>query len=264
MPSIEQNRQAWNVDYPWEEGGDEWSQAWGSPAMQWYGTILPRIQRCVSTDSILEIACGFGRWTWYLKDLCQRLVAVDLSAKCVAASRQRFAADSHVEIQLNDGASLDCVADESINFVFSCDSLVHADSAVLSGYLSEIPRVLRKDGFAFLHHSNLGAYAPIHTACRLVPELRDVLQQLDILDDSVHWRDLEVSAPLIEALAEDHGLRCISQELVPWGTKQLQIDCFSMIVRADGPFVRANRILRNVDFMRDANKLRQLGELYAE
>ena len=49
------------------------------------------------------------------------------------------------------------VDDESIDFAFSADSLVHADLDVIAAYLSELARTLRPNGVGFIHHSNLGA-----------------------------------------------------------------------------------------------------------
>jgi hypothetical protein len=48
------------------------------------------------------------------------------------------------------------IAEESVDFVYSFDSLVHADAGVLEGYLSQFPRILSETGVAFIHHSNLG------------------------------------------------------------------------------------------------------------
>jgi len=39
----------------------------------------------------LEIAPGHGRWTQFLQRLCQSLVAVDISEKCVEHCKTRFA-----------------------------------------------------------------------------------------------------------------------------------------------------------------------------
>ena len=77
--------------------------------MQWHGTIFPRIKPHVPTSRILEIACGYGRWTQYLKDLCKHLIVIDLSAECVQACRQRFYESLHIEYHENDGKSLDMI-----------------------------------------------------------------------------------------------------------------------------------------------------------
>ena len=59
-----------------------------------------------------------------------------------------------------DGSSLRGVGDESVDLVFSFDSLVHADAMTMDAYVGECARVLRNDGVAFLDHSNLAACVP--------------------------------------------------------------------------------------------------------
>src|SRR5438128_1034565 len=66
-----------DIDYDWKERGEEWSAPWGGSAAQWSGTILPRIRECLPASTILEIAPGFGRWTHYLREHCERLHVVD-------------------------------------------------------------------------------------------------------------------------------------------------------------------------------------------
>jgi SAM-dependent methyltransferase len=107
MPTVEQNYEVWDREYGWSQQGDEWSGPWGSAEAQWRWTVAPRIRSCVPAGTILEIAPGFGRWTHYLKDLCTRLVVVDLSERCIEACRQRFAAESHIAYHVNDGRSLE-------------------------------------------------------------------------------------------------------------------------------------------------------------
>ncbi len=152
--------------------------------------------------------------------------------------------------------------DRSINFAFSYDSLVHADPPVLNAYLSQLARILTNDGAAFFHHSNLGEYAPIYAGVRQMPELREPLQQLEAIEEQLHWRDPGVSASLVANLAEDYGLACISQEIVPWGTKRAQIDCFSTLVPLGSSLARENRIFRNADFMDEAAYVAELSDLY--
>ena len=157
MPSVEENYRAWNETYPWKSGGDEWSQPWGSAANQWYALILPRIYHFLPAEHILEIAPGYGRWTQFLAQQATVLSVVDLSEKCITQCRERFAQYDHLRYYVNDGKSLSNIADDSVDFVFSFDSLVHADMHIIQAYISEIRRVLRSGGAAVIHHSNLGA-----------------------------------------------------------------------------------------------------------
>jgi hypothetical protein len=125
-----------------------------------------------------------------------------------------------------------------------------------------IQRILTKDGVAFIHHSNFGEYAPAYAKIRDVPDLEEMLIQSDILEQSTHWRDASVDAKKVETLSTAQGLSCISQEIVPWSTKKMFIDCMSTIVRNDSSLARTNRIWRNANFMQEANNLLQLSELY--
>jgi hypothetical protein len=65
---------------------------------------------------------------------------------------------SAVQFLLTDGKTIPAtVPANSIDFVFSADSLVHADADVIGTYLKEIRRVMSNDAIGFLHHSNFGA-----------------------------------------------------------------------------------------------------------
>jgi ubiquinone/menaquinone biosynthesis C-methylase UbiE len=262
MPTVDANKKVWDREYKWTNRGDEWSVAWEGPFMQWYGTILPRIHRFIPTDSILEIACGYGRWTQFLKDMCHNLVVIELSKKCIQVCRQRFSECSNIEYHLNDGKSLEMISDASIDFVFSFDSLVHADESVLKSYISQLPRILKDEGVVFIHHSNLGECYPSHSIIRRISKLEGLLRRLRILEKSTHWRDSGVSAKVVEDLAEEHGLKCISQEVINWGTKRALIDCFSTIVKNTSSLALNNRVLRNANFMHEVRNLSQLSSLY--
>jgi hypothetical protein len=77
MPTVEWNLNQWGAVSNWANEGDSWSARWGGVEMQWYGSIFPRIQRFLPVETILEIAPGFGRWTQYLKEHCQSLIAAE-------------------------------------------------------------------------------------------------------------------------------------------------------------------------------------------
>ena len=262
MPTIEANRQHWGQDYDWPQQGEEWSSAWGGAEAQWFGTILPRIHAFTPTNTILEIAPGFGRWTQYLKDLCRHLIVVDLNEKCIEVCKEKFSSDSHITYYVNDGRSLSMIPDDSLDFVFSFDSLVHAEAPVLETYLGELAKKLKPDGVGFIHHSNLGEHRLRWSLKSRAPyKIIKFLTKQGFLQDS-HWRALTMTASLFERFCENVGLQCVSQELVNWGG-QLPIDSFSLFTRKGSIWARPNRILRNRIFMREANHISQLSQLYS-
>lgn len=261
MVSVVENKALWDGSYRWTEAGDEWSAPWGTVAMQWHGTIMPRIQRFVPADTILEIACGHGRWTEYLMRHCNRLIGVDLSDECIQACKRRFARESEMRFFTNDGTSLAMVPDESVDFIFSFDSLVHVDSKVMEAYLRQFARILRKDGAAFIHHSNNGECAPYHP--RRIPKLRYLLRVLHMLEFQ-HLRDLSVSAAKVEQIAQRHGLVCAGQEIHTWLTTRTYLDCFSVLVRRDSARAgRGNAVIRNRNFSEEARRWSSLSGIYS-
>jgi len=261
MATLEENKRIWDGKYEWPEGGDEWSAAWGGARMQWYGTLLPRIHAFVPVGSMLEIACGYGRWTQFLKDLCTDMTVVDLSESCISACRKRFANETHIKYVVNNGKSLDMVPDESQDFVFSFDSLVHAEAPVLKNYITQLRRILKPTGVAFIHHSNLGEY-PIYSQITPFSKKHKLLAKLGVMEENTHWRANGVTGQAVADHAATQGLRCISQEMVNWGTKKALIDCFSTIVRDDSPLCRETEVVRNPNAMAEAETLLKLSKLY--
>ena len=289
MPTIEENQLVWDNAYDWSAAGDEWSGAWGTPEMQWYSTLLPRIHAFLPAPTILEIAPGFGRWTHFLKDRCDRLVVVDLSERCIEACKERFRTDTHITYHVNDGRSLAMVEDHSIDFAFSFDSLVHADASVLQAYLEQLATKLTPDGVAVLHHSNSGEYARsapllrklpgsgkagslglLGAYVRYAPRLRKVpvgrqllagLHRLGLVD--LYWRDRTVSAATFRAQAEAAGLRCASQELIGWLRTRRLIDCISVVTPAGSRWARPTVVVRNPRFMREAEQAHAIAPAYS-
>jgi SAM-dependent methyltransferase len=227
--------------------------------MQWYGSILPRVQRHLPAGTVLEIACGYGRWTNFLRQHCDRLIGVDLVGQCVQACRKRFDGDKRLSFVQNDGRSLEFVQDGSVDFVFSFDSLVHVDPSAIHGYLSQFSRILRPGGTAFLHHSNLAAY-PLQARILYTPKVRRVFSTLRITERQHHNRDPSMSAERMVKIASDCGLTVSGQECVTWRTRRMLLDCLTTLQNGAEGAVR--QPIRNRDFMREASMWKKLRVIY--
>lgn len=266
MPTIEENKAKWDGSYHWREMGDRWSEPWGNPEMQWHASILPRIHAFLPAKRILEIAPGFGRWTAHLKDHCEELVIVDLSEKCIEACKNRFSQNerdaSRITYHVNDGRSLEMVPDDSIDFVFSYDSMVHVERDVIEAYLAQIAKKLTRDGVCFIHHSNAGKYAAYFKLVRAILPLK-IIFRLFGLETKTHGRALSVDANSFRAVAEAAGLRCITQELINWQSPLL-IDCHSVVVRSDSQWGSGYKRWENSSFMKEARHIRRMAPLYSK
>ena len=246
MPSVDENTGHWAA-YDWKAGGDEWSEVWGGAAFEWWGALFPRLHGLLPAGTVLEIAPGYGRWTQFLAPMSRALVVVDVTEKCIAACRERFAGYRHIEYHVNDGRSLPPLADRSIDFAFSFDSLVHVEADVLESYVAQLAPKLAPDGVGFFHHSNVGAFADPSTGTLSIP--------------NDHWRATTVSAAGFEEMCRRAGLVCIAQELVNWGGPHLT-DCLSVFTPQGSS--RAGLRLRssNPEFMAEAAALKRLSKTW--
>jgi len=98
-----------------------------------------------------------------LRPLAQTIDMVDVNDIHIEICRKRFGdqmAGCRFRYHLTDGNGLPGIADSAISFVYSWDSMVHFDKLVVRSYMTEIARVLKRGGSAFLHTSNYGALAP--------------------------------------------------------------------------------------------------------
>jgi len=237
MASVIDNYDMWNDRYKWPQQGDEWSEPWGGPDPQWRHTVLPRISALLPAATILEIAPGHGRWTQFLHAYCRQLIVVDVSPTCIDVCRRRFSHLKHLEYITNDGKSLDAIEDTTIDFLFSFDSLVHADPDVINSYLSASARKLKPGGFGFIHHSNLGHYR--HT----LP---------NSLEFDEHWRSRNMTSDIFSMFCHSFGMCCLQQELVNWLSTGRLLDCFSTFANTPCSASEPASTIKNWDFMREA------------
>lgn len=248
VASVDENFEMWQETYRWPDAGDEWSSGWGGPHDQWRNWLAPRLAastggRSTCSAVAVEIGCGHGRWTQFLASAHERVIAVDLAPACVAATRARFEDDDSVTVLQCDGSSLRGVEDASVDLVFSFDSLVHADAITMDAYVAECARVLRLDGVAFLHHSNLGACVPDRSRLLQRRSIRRFLASMGIAEPNVHWRDPTVDADVVARSARRHGLVCVEQELLTWGTRRQLIDCISILQRGTERQAEPSRVV---------------------
>lgn len=238
MPTLDWNKSTWGATYDWSKRGEEWSRPWGNSAAQWFGSIYPRIHRFVPCAKILEIAPGFGRWTKFLVPACQDFVGVDISEACVAHCSTQFPG---ARFFANDGLSLDVVDDNSIDFCFSFDSLVHAEIEVISSYVKHLMVKLSESGVAFIHHSNFKSFA----GERVNP----------------HKRAESVSLSLVADMVRLSGGRVLVGEAIDWGREGGLIDGITVFCKSSAGW-GGGGVVENHGFMAEAEKCRSVLSRY--
>ena len=211
MPSLEENKVVWDKQYDWGKMGEEWSEEWGNSFCQWHATIYPRIAKYIPTKNVLEIAPGFGRWAKYLIPQAQIYHGIDMANKCIEACKKRFSEEKQANFFNNDGKNLLGIGDIKYDFIFSFDSLVHAEIDVLEQYIPQTIQMLNPNGVVFMHHSNCGIYN--HSVI-----------------EHKHWRAKSVTAEKVEKIITASGGQLITQEILNWCGQYLN-DAFSLYGR---------------------------------
>jgi ubiquinone/menaquinone biosynthesis C-methylase UbiE len=183
--------------------------------LQWNQIIFPLI-RDLDFTSVLDLACGHGRNSEYLRHYAKEIHLVDINQSCIDACRERFSETKdgvQFHYHVTDGNHLKMINNESITLVYTWDSMVHFDKLIVRDYMKEIGRVLKVGGTAFLHHSNYGEKAP----------------------DS-NWANnsgtrSDMSGSLMRQYAQEVGLRVVTQKIQGraegWGEDGL--DCVSIL-----------------------------------
>ena len=246
MPDIAWNLNLWNEKYDWEKTSPHWCHSFPSNRAYWRSLLLPRIGQFLPADTVLEIAPGHGRWTEFLAEEARILHIVDLSPNCIEACRKRFALDNNIVYHVNDGFSLDFIPDNSLDFVFSFDSLVHVDADVIASYLRYLGKKLKPSGVAFIHHSNL--LSVLEENGRQPNEFKGC-------------RSAQVSGKLFSELCLSFGLKCMCQELITWNSEDF-LDCLSLFGRIDGEWEQKSTVIENRDFVRQRLELLSIVENY--
>jgi SAM-dependent methyltransferase len=121
-----------------------------------------------STDTVLEIGCGVGRITRGLAAHAGQVLALDVSDEMLARAARHNPDLDRVRWVLGDGISLAGIEDQSIDACVSVVVFQHLpDAAITLGYVVEVGRVLRPEGWAALQISNDPAIHQPRTGLRL-------------------------------------------------------------------------------------------------
>lgn len=157
---------------------------------------------------VVEIGCGVGRLTRVLARTAASVRALDVSPRMIELARQHNPELDRVTWIVGDGLSLAGVDDGSADVAVSHVVFQHiADPAVTLGYVREIGRVLRPDGWAVFQVSNDPS---VHEPRRGAGAVRDrVLSALGRAPRGQHhpdWRGSYVDVAELRAAAADGGM----------------------------------------------------------
>ena len=102
----DENRRIWDANARW------WDDRIGDGNDFQVLLIEPATERLMDVrpgDTILDAACGAGRFTRRMAELGARVIAFDYSAEFIARARERTARDATIEYHVLDGANTDAI-----------------------------------------------------------------------------------------------------------------------------------------------------------
>lgn len=194
--NVEWNRQRWGQRAGWEEH-DRYGYQWSGG----YQHLASGIARSFDeffrpyTDGrydlrILEISPGAGRSTAEFARYASSMVLVDLNPVSIDICRDRFKhwPDSF-EYHVNDGSSLDQVADHRFDLVASYDSLVHVHPTIVRGYLSQAAALLEPGGVIWFDTSGKGQKDQGRRTAVTSDDMREWAHQLGLELVAQHFRN---------------------------------------------------------------------------
>jgi ubiquinone/menaquinone biosynthesis C-methylase UbiE len=158
--TIEENRIRWNA-CDWSHASEEWTlhvkKNRGLDPNKWKASIVDEmILKYIIKDSIVvEIGPGSGRWTEILQPMCLRLLLLDISDKCLSICKERFNTSENVEYYCIEGVTLNFIAENSIDYIWSYDTFVHINPSDTENYIKEFKRILKPGGYAVIHHPGI-------------------------------------------------------------------------------------------------------------
>lgn len=141
-------------NYDWESK-EIFGNEWGDPnnPKDRLGNYLELKNQLVglvtSATIVLEIGSLAGKWTQYLLH-AKRIICVDINEVGFDYIRKKLPCQN-IEFYLTKGNELKGIPSESVDLVFSLDTLVRVERSYINAYIKESHRVLKGNGCLFLH-----------------------------------------------------------------------------------------------------------------
>lgn len=128
---------------------------WGDPedSNDRLGNYLELKNRLIALTTpqttILEIGSLGGKWTQYIRH-AHKIICADINDLGFEYIKKKIHQDN-IEFYLTKGDELYGIADQSVDVIFSLDSLVRAPKRCIKNYFKESARVLKQSGVIFFH-----------------------------------------------------------------------------------------------------------------
>lgn len=140
-----------------EHLGDEWSTP--EKSLVWFKKFIEPYLQDVAVAG--ELGVGGGKYSVLAADHIKKLYGIDISNNMLARTKERLADHECVFVPAKCENSEIPLPDESIEFFYSLDSMVHIFPYELYLYILEVGRILKPEGVAILEFADWDTPAAI-------------------------------------------------------------------------------------------------------
>ena len=140
----DENRRIWNANARWWDDrigeGNDFQTLLIEPATE-------RLLNVTTGDTILDVACGAGRFTRRMASLGARVVAIDTSNEFIARARERTPSDASIDYRVLDAASLEDLRSLDANrFTKAVCTMAVMDMPEIAPLFRALAELLPRDG----------------------------------------------------------------------------------------------------------------------
>ena len=140
----DENRRIWNANARWWDDrigeGNDFQTLLIEPATE-------RLLNVTSGDTILDVACGAGRFTRRMASLGATVVAIDTSSEFIARARERTPSDASIDYRVLDAARLEDLRSLGANrFTKAVCTMAVMDMPEIAPLFRALAELLPRDG----------------------------------------------------------------------------------------------------------------------
>lgn len=118
------------------------------PSTEWWLPYLVQLQKISPRGRILELGCGVGRSTYYLRDAGNyRYVGIDFAGEALKEAKKNFYSDARF-FQMN--MRLLGFKNAAFDLFWAATALYHIQKKDIQGALAELWRVMKPGGVGFI------------------------------------------------------------------------------------------------------------------
>jgi len=141
---VDENRRIWNANARWWDDrigdGNEFQTVLLEPATE-------RLLNVSAEDTILDVACGAGRFARRMASLGARVVGIDTSTEFIARARERTTDSASIEYRVLDAADLDAMRSlESTRFTKAVCTMALMDMPEIAPLFRALSQLLPRGG----------------------------------------------------------------------------------------------------------------------